>query len=285
MHRDADNLDSVAMIEVIVGAARSLFPRIETGYLKEVTHHVINLFEGREEGIQAADTRYHDLEHTLRATLCWARIFSGYVRHAPDPLPLTGRHFTIGLTAVLLHDSGYLRQAAENGGTGAKYTEIHERRSSELAAQWLHKRGWPEVEIMAVRHMISCTGPSAVIGSIPFSRPEYRLLGQMVCSADYLGQMSDPAYVEKLPVLFAELQESDDFKGIPLQKRRFRNVDELVALTPGFWRQNVLRKLNTECGGLCHYLREPYPEGPNWYLEQVESNLARIKEARLSSAL
>ncbi len=44
-----------------------------------------------------------------------------------------------------------------------------------------------------------------------------------------------------------------------------------------FWEKYVQSKINKEFLGLYKFLADPYPDGPNKYLEQVESNVARIR--------
>ena len=143
----------------------------------------------------------------------------------------------------------------------------------------LSVQGWSQRDIFAVQHLISCTGPRASISSIPFYTDEEKLLGQMVCSADYIGQMSDPAYLEKLPVLFREFEESDNFRGIPPEDRLFKSVDELLRGTPFFWNRIVVPKLEHDCGGLIHYLSEPYPDGINPYVLEIEHHIDDLKES------
>jgi len=125
--------------------------------------------------------------------------------------------------------------------------------------------------------MISCTGPQAVIEEVPFRDGAEKVLGQMLCTADYLGQMSDPGYIDKLPSLFKEFEESDAYRGIPLDQRYFRSANELLRRTPAFWTNQVLPRLNHACEGLYQYLADPYPEGGNPYLEAIERNMELLK--------
>ena len=47
--------------------------------------------------------------------------------------------------------------------------------------------------------------------------------------------------------------------------------------TPEFWTKNVQRKLNREFAGLYQFLNDPYPDGPNEYLNRIEANMARLR--------
>ena len=114
---------------------------------------------------------------------------------------MTAHGFICGLFAVLLHDIGYLKEAGDNIGTGAK-----------------------------------------------------------------------------LPFLFNEFEESDDYREIPREDRMFKSIRELLHLTPYFWKKLVLPKLDRECHALFKFLAHPYPDGENPYLEKVESNITTIRK-------
>jgi hypothetical protein len=47
--------------------------------------------------------------------------------------------------------------------------------------------------------------------------------------------------------------------------------------TPGFWQQFVLTKLERDFGGLYNFLKRPYPEGKNDYVNKIERNMERLK--------
>ena len=276
---DTNEVEAVA--QAVFELETGLYPEADWAYTRRVFAAVATMFDGGFPGYQAMDTVYHDLEHTLQATLCWARMVSRHQETTARP-HVDHAYFRIGLHAVLLHDIGYLKENHDEIGSGAKFTFVHERRSCELAQMLLGENEWSQKEIFAVQHLISCTGPRSVIDAIPFRTRQERLLGQIVCTADYLGQMSDPGYPRKLPVLFAEFEESDDFRGVPKERRLFANVHELLEKTPAFWRNVVLPKLDRDCGGMYRYLAEPFPDGPNPYLLTVEHNLTEIAEMHAS---
>jgi hypothetical protein len=126
---------------------------------------------------------------------------------------------------------------------------------------------------------IRCTSPTTQIRRLYFQNPIEGLVGCAVSTADYLGQMSAPNYLDELPLLFAEFEESDNFTGVPPEQRLYRSVDELIAKTPLFWRSSVLPKLDNELLGLYRFLALPYPDGPNRYIDAVNHNIAVITEA------
>lgn len=272
-----DTRDPISVCAAVIQLGRELYPReVERERIERLFDDVTGIFEGRLAYFQRMDAAYHNLEHTLQAVLCWSRILHGYQRHTTGPR-ISGDFFHLGLVAVLLHDIGYLKEEYDEHGTGAKFTLVHERRSCELAQIFLAQRGWANADICAVQHMISCTGQHAVIDAIPFRHPPEKILGQMLCTADYLGQMGDPNYPGKLPVLFQEFEESDTYRGVPMARRHFSSLEDLLARTPGFWYDEVLPKLEYDCGGLYKFLAVPYPHGDNPYLEAVHNNLDQVR--------
>ncbi len=277
---DLNTRDIAAVSSAVVEIQQDIFPVADSRLVSEVLRDTESLFEGSYWDYQGMDTVYHDLEHTLQATLCWIRIMAN--RHLLEVEPVMTPHsFICGLFAVLLHDIGYLKEAGDNIGTGAKYTFVHEHRSCDLAELYLTEKGWSKPDIFVVQHLISCTGPRSIPDAIPFKDNLERINGEAICTADYLGQISDPNYIEKLPFLFKEFEESDDYREIPRENRMFKSSRELLHLTPYFWKKIVLPKLDRECHALFKFLAHPYPDGENPYLEKVESNITTIrKEAK-----
>lgn len=231
------------------------------------------LFAGRYPGYQKADLRYHNLDHTVLATQCFIDLAEGRVRHDDKPV-LSAREFSLGYAAIMLHDSGYLKTRGDVTGTGAKYTTSHVQRSCTLAAAALPALGCTAHEIEGVQNAIRCTGINSQIDLITFRRDTERVTGCMVVTADYLGQMADPDYPAKLPALFAEFEESNDFVQVPLEKRPFRSAKDLMAKTTSFWNGFARPKLEKDYLGLYRVLS--LPDGQNPYLEAVEANLSRI---------
>lgn len=118
---------------------REIFPQGNGSFISDVFGWANNCFTGNYRDYQPIDARYHDFEHTLQVTLCMARLLRG--RHLAKASPvLTQKMFELGLLAILLHDTGYLKKHGDNEGTGAKYTLIHVDRSIEFAAELLREK-------------------------------------------------------------------------------------------------------------------------------------------------
>lgn len=253
---------------------RHLFLSADAAYIDEYMEAIEGLFAGEFPEYQAIDTGYHDIRHTLQATLCLVELL--HSRQFTDATPtLEAADFKRAVIATLFHDLGYLKAVGDNEGTGAKYTHVHEQRSCRLARAFLAQRGWPDDDITFVENLISATGPRADLTRIPFRSEIERLLGQAVCTADYVGQMSDPHYPDKLGVLFHEFEESYLYQGIPRAQWPFADYESLLRSTPKFWNSFVQHKMEVECGGLWKYLRHPVT-GENPYLDSIHRNLGII---------
>lgn len=268
--------DTAAVTAFVVERFLRIFPGEDSSWLQTVFRDTLDLFEGRNADYAPIDLAYHDLEHTLQATTCIALLLEN--RHAAGVVPrLSRRDFELAVAAALLHDSGYLKLRSDRTGTGAKYTYCHVLRSCAFAATYLPTRGANELEIEVVLGAISCTGPHREISQMHFREPVGRVIGNALATADFLGQMADPAYPDKLAILFREFQEADEFFHLPVERRAFKSPADLTQRTPAFWENFVRRKLEVECQALYRFLASPYPHGPNAYIDAVERNIAEIR--------
>jgi hypothetical protein len=239
-------------------------------------HDVVGMFNGQYPGFLPIDMRYHDLEHTLQATVCLCKILEGYHTAAAQPR-LVRRDCELALAAVLLHDSGYLKETHDTSGTGAKYTFVHESRSCNFARSYLPLVGFSGDEVSEVTTAIGCTGPKNRIAQVAFVRPESRILTAMLVTADYLSQMAAPNYVEKLPFLFLEFTEAYDFERLPADQRQFDSARQLLDNTPDFWDKQVRPMLDNDLLGLYRLIADD-PTGANSYLAAIERNIGRLRQ-------
>lgn len=269
---------SPAAVEAEVDAIyRTLFTDAEPGFVRRAFQWAWECFAGGCVGYQAIDADYHDFEHTLEGTLCLARLLHGRQQAGVRPV-LTDRVFELGLLAILLHDTGYLKQAGDDEGTGAKYTAIHVDRSSDFARAFLAGKGYSQADIQAVRNMIHCTGVNVSLPDIGFQTELERMAGYALGTADLLGQVAADNYVEKLPELFEEFAEAATFTKTKTGfVGAFSSAEELMRRTPQFWQNYVLPKIQNDFQGLFQYLNRPIPGGPNWYLDRAQANIQRLQ--------
>jgi hypothetical protein len=279
MHSPVSTKDPMAVQGEVQAAYLATFPDGDIQFVPRVFGWAIECFSGTYEDYQAVDAGYHDFEHTLQGTLCMARLLRG--RHlAGAAPPLTQRIHQLGILAILLHDTGYLKKRDDTEGTGAKYTITHVSRSAEFAAGLLRRKGFPDADIRAVQNMIHCTGLEAVLGKIPFQSELEQITGFALGTSDLLGQMAAADYVDKLPVLYSEFAEAArTARNTKHFVARFSNALELMGNTPAFWGDFVLKKLDHDFGGLRRFLNDPFPDGPNEYVERIEANMVRLKRS------
>jgi len=280
---DFENTPAVA--DFVRAKYRALFPGAGETFLGRIFSDVDYLFAGRHPAYAPIDLRYHNLRHTLMATMCMALLLEG--RHSVETGDrLTPRDFELAIAGVLLHDSGYLKLKGDHEGTGAKYTFCHIIRSCSFAASYLPGLGATDFEVETVLSAINCTGPNSEIGRLRFRDPVGKVVGCALATADYLGQMADPLYCEKLGELYREFSESDDFANVPRERRTFKSETDLICRTPAFWLHFVKPKLENDFQAVYRFLARPCPSGANDYILAVEANIAKIagRAAALKSA-
>jgi hypothetical protein len=277
--------DPTAVEAQVQQAYLAMFPAGDPLFVPRAFGWAKACFTGSYGDYQAVDALYHDFEHTLQGTLCMVRLLRS--RHFAGTQPaLTEHMFHLGLLAILFHDSGYLKKHDDVEGTGAKYTITHVTRSAEFAAQLLSEKGFGPSDIKAVQNMIRCTGVDAHPRQIPFQSEIERILGAALATADLLGQLAAEDYVEKLPILYEEFAEAASFsKDKKHFVSSFHNVKDLMERTPEFWSGFVQKRLNEDFGGLQRYLNDPYPDGPNYYLERIEANMERVRRRVAATAI
>src|SRR6478736_1750783 len=199
--------DPAAVKTEVQAAYLAMFPEGDHGFVTRVFNWVEDCFAGRHPDYLASDACYHDWEHTLQGTVCFARLLR--CRHAAGAHPrISQRNFELGLLGILLHDTGYLKRRNDPEGTGAKYTATHVLRSLEFTGQLLSRNHLAPTDTHTVQNMIRCTGIDAFPESITFENEDARLVGHALGTADLLGQMAAADYVEKIPALHDEFQEA-----------------------------------------------------------------------------
>jgi hypothetical protein len=279
MYPSVTTKDPTAVGAQAQAAYLAMFPDGDLLFVPRVFSWAVQCFTGNYRDFQAVDARYHDFEHTLQGTLCLARLLLGRHRADAQP-PLTQRVFELVLLAILLHDTGYLKKRDDLEGTGAKYTVTHVERSADFAAALLSEKSFNQTDIQAVQSMIRCTGVNARLGSIPFGQEIEQIAGFALATADLLGQMAALDYVEKLPLLYSEFAEAAAFSpGENQIVGSFSSANDLIRKTPAFWENLLKTRLDRDFGGVYRFLNEPYPSGPNDYLQRIEAEMRQLKQS------
>ncbi|HRI12074.1 MAG TPA: hypothetical protein PLX89_03630 [Verrucomicrobiota bacterium] len=276
MALNVDTRDTSAVQRRVAQNYWRMFPDGDQAFVGRVFPWALACFEGRHPDYQAIDARYHDLEHTLQGTLCFSTLLLRRAEAKARP-PLAEDTMQLGLLAILLHDTGYLKHKDDLEGTGAKYTATHVTRSCDFAERLLLARRFTIRQVRAVQNMIRCTGLGVNSSQIPFESEEERLTGYALGTADLIGQMAAQDYIAKLPILFTEFAESAAYNaGRGGGGQIFSSARDLMEKTPGFWANYVRPKVEKEFLGLYRFLADP-ATGRNEYIELIEANLEHLK--------
>jgi hypothetical protein len=116
------------------------------------------------------------------------------------------------------------------------------------------------------------SGLDVKIAEIEFQSREHEILGQMLGTADLIGQMADEHYLRKLHFLYHEFKEG----GVP------GYIDEVDFLkkTPGFW-EMVKKRFVLELGQVDFYLRHHfqarYGIDRDLYRVAIDRNIQRLQ--------
>jgi hypothetical protein len=196
------------------------------------------------------DAAYHDAGHTELVTLTGLDLLDG--RAATTGQPPDPRTWAHAVVAMLFHDAGYVRGACADdaapwfvttppgqpparaalpeGATDAALMRWHVDRGMRL----VHERLDPaELDAAVIADLIDATRfpvPAAEAHRAPGLQAELRAL---VRAADLIGQLSDPAYLARIPALFAEMVEGAPH-GAP-----FVDAEEMRAGYPAFYEREV----------------------------------------------
>ncbi len=231
------------------------------------------LYRGEHPDYHACDTGYHDMQHVLDVTLAMTRLLDGYQRVGREKLD--ERLFRLGIILALYHDVGYLRHRKDTRHRqGAEYTLTHVSRGGIYLRNYLPRIGMPELAPIAAR-LVHYTGFEIPVDKIRLPDPIFRILGNLLGTADILGQMSDRCYLEKCHErLYPELVAG----GIAVRDSKngekqvvFESGADLVLKTPGFYQHAEYRLDNVL--GSAHRYAEKHFDGRNLYVEAVENTI------------
>ena len=204
--------------------------------------------------ISRSDAMYHDVEHTCLVTLCGQEIFIGKKILEGNLSELDWLHYTISL---LFHDIGYVKNILSTdkglyqtinesgdtvrldvGQTDASLTPHH----IERGKIFLHERNWHnKVNKQKLMDLISFTQfpPPERPNPTGIEEKKFRVLAELVGSADLIGQLADPMYDEKIPRLYYEFKEA----GTDV-KLGYNSPQDLRDEFPGFYLNFVRPNIN-----------------------------------------
>ena len=253
---------------------QELYQQATPRNLRQAFADLARLYRGEYPGFHECDTSYHDTQHVLDVTLAMSRLLDGCVR-ATGTSALDERLFRFGIITALFHDCGYIRHRKDTKHqNGAEYTAVHVSRGARFLEEYLPKIGMSDLAQAATR-TVHYTGYEIPVDRIKVPGPEFRLIGNLLGSADILAQMADRCYLEKCyDRLYPEFVRG----GIARKRREdggeeivFSSATDLICKTPYFY-QGATRRLKQDLGGCYNYVEECFG-GQNPYFDEVEKNI------------
>lgn len=171
------------------------------------------------EIIANSDALYHNVEHTIMVTLVGQEILRGkYLSEGS----VTAREWVHFIVSLLCHDIGYVRNICPGdsdteavvsdtgetvpippGATGAFLTPYHVERGKIFVRNRFKEHPVISAKVLSrnlehTRFPVPEAGDSVEDSDYP----------ALVRSADLIGQLADPNYLQKLPALFHEFEET-----------------------------------------------------------------------------
>ncbi|MEM9384125.1 MAG: hypothetical protein AAGA68_03630 [Pseudomonadota bacterium] len=251
---------------------QELYPHSDLSLLTRAFDDFEQIFRGEVAGYRGCKTVYHDMQHTLDMTLAMARLIGGHDRTHKGEECFGSRLAMVGVTCALFHDSGYILRAGDRGTSGAEYTTTHVSRGAQFVEGYLVGVGLAEYAV-AANYIVHMTGYEATPDDDAFTDPRFRVVGNLLGTADLMAQMADRCYLEKCrDRLFPEFVlgglVGDGKDGAAMQ---FRSGHDLLKETPKFFEQIFRDRLNSEFNRSYH-LFEAWFDGENPYLDAIVKN-------------
>ena len=270
--------DSKVVSQEVCRVYQELYQQDTARNLPQAFSDLGRLYRGDFPGFRECDTDYHDIQHVLDVTLGMARLLDGCAR-ATGSGTISERLFRLGIVSALFHDCGYIRRRKDTKhANGAEYTAVHVSRGGEFLEDYLPKIGMADL-VPAATRIVHFTGYEIPVDKIRVPAPEFRLLGNLLGSADILAQMADRCYLEKCyDRLYPEFVRG----GIARKRHKdgteeivFASAADLIFKTPRFY-QGATRRLREDLGGCYSYVEQHFG-GPNLYFNELEKNIVHAR--------
>lgn len=210
------------------------------------------------------ETKYHDLYHFLTSTTVFLDVYSSIVDK--QIIEKNESDFFCGVVATMYHDIGFLKTKEDENGTGAQYINTHVERGCHFISNNFVDI-LTEEEKSRICNLIMVTDYFKKVENLEIDH-----IGACVALGDWLSQMGDIQYVEKLDKLYQEFDEFQKYHNLNM----YTGLHDLISKTPGFWYKLVKPLLNTKFYALYEYTSSNY-------IVMVENNIDRIvKEYNLN---
>jgi hypothetical protein len=272
--------DPAAVSAEVCRLYQNLYQRAHADNIPKAFEDLTTLYRGAYPGYHACDTSYHDIQHVLDVTLAMARLTDGCVRATSGDL-LDERLFRFGIISALYHDCGYIRHRNDTRhSNGAEYTKTHVSRGGKFLEGYLAGAGMNDLA-PAASATLHFTGYEIPIHRIRVDA-EFRLIGNLLGSADMLAQMADRCYLEKC---YERLYPEFVYGGLAREKRPdgseyvvFGSAADLIYKTPQFY-AGAQKRLEDELGGCGRYGATHFG-GENLYISELEKNVSYARSLK-----
>jgi len=213
-------------------------------------------YAGWHPDFRACVLPYHNFTHASETAIAVLHLLDDHLRQKTSPT-LTLRDCELAIAAVLMHDIGFLQEADDTDGTGARYARTHVRRGERFAARLLAGRGLSRAEIRLVQLAIRGTDLHACRPHVRDRRK--RFLANAVTTADLAGQIAAPDFPQRLAALHTEWTDAarQNQTPPPISLRQLRLQSD------AFFREHVQQRLTL-----------PLPRD---YASAIRANLRRIR--------
>ncbi len=268
-----DTMDPVSVSFEVAQIYERLYRREFPSGMLRVFADIGRLYRGEFPGYHPCETDYHDIQHILEVTLAMSRLMDGCAQ-ASSTLVMNERLFQLGTVSALFHDIGYLRRLDDaEKRHGAEYTRTHVGRGAEFMSWYLPEVGLEELADPAAR-IVHFTGYEVPVGNIQIE-PQYRMVGNLLGSADILAQMADRYYLEKCrdrlypEFVLGGIARQVDNNGE--EKIVFASPEDLIFKTPGFF-AGARKRLEEDLGGVYRF-GDSHFKGENLYYSIARRNI------------
>jgi len=232
---DSQTSSQARLIERCIKYLQSAYQQIYGDYASDSFQLIKTSCELTLPTIAKSDAAYHNLEHTIAVVLVGQEILRGKCLW-PEPVsPADWLHYIISL---LCHDIGYVKGACQGDrpdqmtfitgktttgqedswvqlsatATSASLTPYHVDRGKQFVAETFQDH--PLLDIARLQLHIELT--RFPVPKVPLYQDMIGYPG-LTRTADLIGQLSDPKYLNKLPALFQEFEEIGGNKALGYQ--------------------------------------------------------------------
>lgn len=252
-----------------------LYQQPATAALAQPFDDFAKLYRGENPDYHPCDTTYHDVQHVLDVTLAMVRLLDGYERDG-RPDPLGERLFRFGVVLALFHDCGYIRHRKDTRHRrGAEYTLWHVSRGARFLQGYLAGTGMADLAPAAAR-TVHFTGYEIPVERIRVPSPIFRVIGNLLGTADIMAQMADRCYLEKCyERLFPEFLLGGIARRVGKDGKEevvFASAADLISKTPNFY-ASASKRLDMDLAGAHCYVRNHFG-GDNLYFDELGKNIA-----------